>query len=124
MAGINAVNSAPVPQVAAPTQAGKTRATYAVLPAPGQGGQEDTLSISSQGLKALEDPAVAVLVLGKHHHHDEDLVLLTYPNFQVAANNPMAAQAQGGAAAQPGNPGGTAPVAGVESAGSAGAAKA
>jgi len=124
MAGINAVNSVPVPQVAAPAQAGKTRATYAVLPAPGQGGQEDTLTISSEGLKALEDPALAVLVLGKHHHREEDLVLLTYPNFQPAPNNPVASQALAGAAAQPASPGQAAPVAAVESAGSSGAAKA
>jgi hypothetical protein len=124
MAGINAVNSASVPQVAAPSHAGKTQATYAVLPTPGQGGQEDNLTISSQGLKALEDPQVAVLVLGKRHRHEADVVLLTYPNFQVAGNTPVPAQAQGGAAAQPGTPGQTAPVAGVQSAGSSGAAKA
>ena len=124
MAGINAVNSASVPQVTAPTLAAKTQATYAVLPASGQGGQEDTLTISSEGLKALEDPEVAVLVLGKRHRHEADVVLLTYPDFQVVGNTPVAAQAQGGAAAQTGTSGQTAPGAGGESAGSSGAAKA
>jgi hypothetical protein len=94
---------------------------------PGQGTQEDTLSISNQGLKALQDSKESVLVVEKHrhHHHEVDTVLLTYPNFQVNGNRPAAVQAQqGGAAAQPGGQAQPAAVAGVGPAGGAGGAAA
>jgi hypothetical protein len=124
MTAIGPVSIASVGQVASPPQSAGAKGTLAAPPVPGQGTQGDILSISSQGLKALEDSKKSLLVLEKHHHrHQEvDLVLLTYPNFQVNGNRPAAVQVQQDGAAQPGGQAQPAAVASVGPAGGAGGA--
>ncbi len=124
MTAIGAVSTASVGQVASPPQSAGVKGTHAAPPVPGQGTQGDILSISSEGLKALEDSKESLLVLERHRHrHQEvDLVLLTYENYQVNGNLPAAVQAQQGGAAQPGGQAQPAAVASVGPAGGAGGA--
>ena len=62
MAGIGAVNTASAAQVASPQQTARG-VGQAELAISSQGNQQDTLTISSQGLQALDDSGVTLVVL-------------------------------------------------------------
>ena len=99
MSGIQAVNTPSAAPVSAPQQAGHGQKAAQSQRIPGQGSQEDSLSISREALEALEDAAGALEKLRHHHrsHNETTLVLLTYPNFQQQGQVPAAVQAhQGG----------------------------
>jgi len=112
MTAISPVSIPSAGQAASPSQPAGVKGTQTAPPVPGQEYQGDILSISSQGLQALEDSKVSLLVLEKHRHrHQEvDLVLLTYPNFQFNGSRPEAVQAPPAVAAlgQAGGAGGAA----------------
>ncbi|MGA2080355.1 MAG: hypothetical protein ABSH53_07070 [Holophaga sp.] len=127
MSGIGAVNMSAAAPASAPQQAAKPQGTQAPQALPGQGNQEDVLSISREGIQALEKGTVEMALLGnhRHHHHQEvTLDLLTYPNFLLVNQQTNATLAQqGGAAQAQGGTAAPAAVSGVGAGGGAGAAK-
>jgi hypothetical protein len=122
MAGINALNNASLAPINIPQQVSNAKGTQA-LPSSGQGGQEDSLSISSEAFQLLDEASGTTVDPHRHHRHAE-VELLTYSNFQIVGARSAGAQAQLAGASLPAGSAATAQVPGVASSGSAGAAKA